>query len=673
LNIKITYNWLLEYLDTDATVYELQKYLSLCGPSFETLEKIGSDYVFDIEITSNRVDIASVFGIAQEATAILPQFGKKAKIKANPLAKFVFKAGQVSDRAEYLDIDIKDDGLISRFTTALIKDIKIEQSPKKIKERLEACGIQSINNIVDISNYIMLSLGQPTHMFDYDKIKNHKMVLRKSKKNEELVTLDGKKIKLPGDDIVIEDGSGRIIDLCGIMGGENSEITESTRNVLFFVQTYDKKSIRRTSMTTGQRTVAATYFEKGLDESRVENAIMYGLELIAKNTSGKMSGQILDIYKNAQETKSVKVYLKDIYKVIGIVIDEEKILSILNNLGFQTERHEDSELAYPDGVSFSVKVPSFRDDDINQKEDIIEEIARVYGYHNLPNNIAPQVYIKQPKDIESIFRGEGKIKKYLKHIGFHEFLNYSMISKSLLENLGFDPKKHLKIANTISEEIEYMRTMLVPSVIKNIKDNFGYRENLRIFEIAKIYLPKNNDLPEEKHKIAFGTTTDFFKLKGSIEGLFGELNIETYSFEKGEHGLLSSNQSANILIGSKKAGFIGQLKLDYQEKMGINAPVYIAEIELLTLVKNAKIIGSFKEPSTFAVIKLDATIENPKKINFAEIKNKAFQNSNLLTQLDYLGKYNNNISLRLYFSSNLENITENQAKSELDKILKSVN
>jgi len=228
MNIKITFNWLLEYLDTDATPNELQKYLSLCGPSIESVTKVGNDYVFDIEITSNRIDTASVIGIAQEAQAILPMFGKKAVLKLNPLLNL--KLNQIKSGSGFdLKVEIRNPDLVSRFTAIVFDGIVIGESPDYIKERLKLAGVKIINNVVDISNYLMLTLGQPIHMFDYDKISNHTMIVRASKKGEKLTTLDELEMTLPGGDIVIEDGGGRLIDLAGIMGGRNSAVEADRR------------------------------------------------------------------------------------------------------------------------------------------------------------------------------------------------------------------------------------------------------------------------------------------------------------------------------------------------------------------------------------------------------------------------------------------------------------
>jgi len=255
MNIKITHNWLLEYLDTDATPLEIQKYLSLCGPSVESVEKTeDGDYVYEIEITSNRIDSASVFGVALECQAILPMFGKRAKLILNPLEKYRFEKIETR-HASSLQVTIKNPSLCSRFSAVVLDNVKAIPSPDFIQKRLRAIGIKVINNVVDISNYLMVTFGQPTHVFDFDKIGKHTMIMRESKKGESIVTLDEKKVELPGGDIVIEDGNGELIDLCGIMGGLNSSFTDKTKRVLLFVQTYNKQLIRRTSMLTGQRTI----------------------------------------------------------------------------------------------------------------------------------------------------------------------------------------------------------------------------------------------------------------------------------------------------------------------------------------------------------------------------------------------------------------------------------
>jgi phenylalanyl-tRNA synthetase beta chain len=626
MNIKITYNWLLEYLDTDASPDQVREYLSLCGPSIESVEKVGDDYVFDIEIISNRIDYASVLGITQESLAILPMFGKKAKFKNNPLTEYQFtelKRELVAKKE--LKIKIVNPKLCQRFTAIIIENVNIEPSPKFISERLIACGIKSINNVIDISNYLMLALGQPVHVFDYDQIKDHTMIMRESKKGEKIVTLDEKEVTLPGGDIVMEDGSGRLIDLCGIMGGLNSAINDKTTNVVLFVQTYDKVRIRKTTMTTNIRTIAATFFEKGMDPQRVEPTLVYGVKLLKKYGQGKIASKLYDIYQSPKPNKILKIKFELFDKLIGVKIDHKKINDILINLGFIVE---------DDSHTLSLVVPSFRTNDINIPEDIIEEVARVYGYQNVPSVLQSIVYIDQPKEMEDIFIFQNKIKLLLKHLGLNEVINYSMVSKDQLTDFGLKPKEHLRLANTLSKDIEYLRTCLAVSLLKNIKDNLGKKETLRLFEISKVYLPKKAELPNETYRIGIATNTNYSDLKGIIEAIYKELNIS------------------------------GLPVPEINNRNG----VFLSEIDFQTLINNCQLVPKYKPLHPYAIIKLDKTFEISPNKTYGTIAKLAKQ-SKLLQKIEVITLYQNKLTLRFYYSSPNKNITEEEAKSELKKII----
>ena len=631
MNIKITYNWLLDYIDTDATPDQIREYLSLCGPSIESVQKIGNDYVFDIEIISNRIDYASVFGIAQESIAILPMFGKKAKFKNNPLKEFTFnKIVGVDPRVDLkLNIKITDPKLCSRFTAIVIEDVKIGPSPKFISERLVACGIKSINNVVDVSNYLMLALGQPVHTFDYDQIKMQTMIMRESKKGEKIITLDQVETILPGGDIVMEDGSGRLIDLCGIMGGLNSSITEKTKNVVLFVQTYDKVKIRKTTMSTGVRTVAANFFEKGLDPERVEPTLVYGIELLEKYAFGKVASKLYDIYPNPVKNKLLKIKFELIDKLIGLKIDHKKIIYILSNLGFVVKT--ESEF-------ISLTVPSFRTNDIDIPEDIIEEVARVYGYQNVPSVLQPAVYVNQPKDMENLFVFQNRIKIFLKHLGLNETINYSMISKNMIEDSGLRLEDHLRLSNSLSEDIEYLRISLVPSLSKNMKENMGRKDVVKIFEIAKVYLAKKGDLPNEVYKVGIATNTNYSDLKGIIEAVYKELNID---------------------VGNKNFYSVP----DIIEKNGI----FMVEIDFQSLIDKSQPVPKYKPLHPYSIIKLDKTFEIQPQTTYAVVRQKAFL-SKLLQKIEVVTLYQNRLTLRFYYSSPDRNITEEEAKIELEKV-----
>ncbi|OGK25705.1 phenylalanine--tRNA ligase subunit beta [Candidatus Roizmanbacteria bacterium RIFCSPHIGHO2_12_FULL_37_9b] len=668
MNIKITHNWLLEYLETDADPYEIQKYLSLCGPSVERVTKVDGDYVYDIEITSNRVDMASVFGFAQEAQAILPQFGKKAKLKFNPLKSYTFSSIETSSELkERLNIEIKNKNLCSRFTAIVLDNVKIGASPNFIRDRLNLCDIKSINNVVDISNYLMLALGQPVHVFDYDSIGRERsrpfptMILRESKKEEKIITLDGKQLTLPGGDIVIEDGDAKLIDLCGIMGGFNSAVNPKTNKVILFVQTYDSQKIRKTSMLTGQRTVAATYFEKVLDEERVEPTTVYGVELLQKYAGATIASQLYDIYPNPLKPKKVSILINDVQRIIGISLKKDIIIKILSNLGFIYHLG-------PPGTKMVFEVPSYRGRDVSIKEDLIEEIARIYGYHNLPNNIQPTVYVKQPKEVEQLFELQSKVKHFLKHLGLNEVMNYSMISKQMIDNSELRVEDHLELKNTISDEIRYMRSYLLPSLFVNIKNNEGKVKEVKFFEIAKTYKPQENNLPKEEYKLGIVINTSLTDLKGLIDALIVELNITNYVIKNTSYPFLSKNMQGEMFVEKDWIVKYGEISSQHKSNYQIRGNVYIAVFDFKTLIKYQKLLSSYNPINPFATIKLDLTMEFSSKKTFWDIKKLAFETSKLLQKIEVESVFKNKITLRFYFSSPERNLTEEEAKKELTNI-----
>ena len=659
MNIKITYNWLLDYLDTEADPYEIQKYLSLCGPSVENVEKIHGDFVFDIEITSNRIDTASVFGITQEALAILPQFNKKTFIKFDPLKNFIFKKIRQKDEKK-LDIEIKDPNLVSRISAVVLSDVKIGDSPKKLKQRLLDCGINPINNVVDVSNYIRIALGQPCHIFDYDSIGGSKMIIRKSTKGETLTTLDKEKVVLPGDDIVISDANGNLIDQPGIMGAFNSSVKSDTKNIILFVPISNGQMVRRTSMLTGKRSDSASYFEKGLDEERTEAALVYGSTLLQENARAVVSSKIIDIYKNKYKPRKIIVTFSQISNLIGQNIDKRDTVEILKRLGFNVTRRKDT---------LEIIIPSYRKNDIFIKEDVVEEVARIFGYFKISSNLQSIAYVPEQKDNQKINDATLEIKKYLKHIGLTEIINNSMISKDQIINSKLNEKDHIKLSNPISIELEYLRTSLIPSLLSNIKSNLGKQDTMALFEIAKTFHRQKVDLPKETTKLTIITNTNYFDLKGIVEALFSELNIVNIKFEEGTSELLAIKKQSKIKIKSKDVGDLGLINRDIRNNFGFYKNIYIAELDLFNIIQESKKLPEYKKSSSFSTIKLDLTVKN---LNFEDFKLKAFANSQYLQDIKVLDKYQDNITFRLFFSSYVKNLTEKEALKELEKIKKEV-
>lgn len=298
MNILIPDSWLKEFLKTKVPAPEIARSLLLCGPSVERVKPADKDWIYDIEITTNRSDTASIIGIAREANAILPQFNYKSKLVLPEI-----KIPKKPKSSLPLKVTIKPASICPRFSAIILDNVSIRPSPQLIKSRLEKAGIRSLNNMVDISNYLMLETGQPIHTFDYDQISGSTMKLRLSKPGETVTTLDNIKRTLPGGDIVIEDGKGKIIDLCGIMGAKNSAIRPETKKVIFFVQSYDPVLIRRTSMQLALRTEAAVRFEKGVDEKTIPEVIWRGLTMAREYCSARLASRLYDIYPNPAPAK----------------------------------------------------------------------------------------------------------------------------------------------------------------------------------------------------------------------------------------------------------------------------------------------------------------------------------------------------------------------------------
>lgn len=583
MQILIPDSWLREFIETDASPKQIQEALSLCGPSIERLHKKGDDYVYDIEVTTNRVDMMSVTGIAFECMAILPRFGYKVKMKNDPYAKQINLS--TKSKVEYLKVTV-DKNLCFRFSAALIKDVKVGESPKIIRDRLELCGLRPLNNVVDISNYLMLEMGHPVHTFDYDKIAGHKMILRESKKGEQLTTLDGKTFKLPGGNIVIEDGSGKLIDLCGIMGGQNSAVDENTKNVLLFVQVYEPSRIRKTSMSLAHRTDAAVLFEKGLAVENVLPTLQKGVEMF-----GRSKETVLDILNVSEKLSTIKLEIpltEFVSKRLGINLSSAEITKILKSLEFNVKSQ------------YEVEVPWIRTADVTIAEDLVEEVARIYGYHNLPSQLMSGnlPLIRNDKS----FYWENRIKQALKYWGFTETYTYSLVEKD----------SGLKLKNPLSSEWAYLRTSLIPSHQKIIIENLGRVKQLDLFEIANVYLPRKNELPlEQLHLIISSSNLNFSRLKGIVESL--EIELGT--------------------------------KIKYTQYLDNN---FVAvEINLGPVLQTATSIKTYIPISKFSPIIEDVNIILTE--SYDTLINKIKKISPLIKQIDLIDKYENKLTLRITY------------------------
>lgn len=678
MNILVPDSWLREFLVTKATPGDLQKYLSLCGPSIERVNKVGKEIIYDIEITSNRPDSMSILGIAREAAAILPRFGIATKLLHDPYSVTRNTSLKVVP-LKGIPVNIKTDPKLNpRLTSVVLTDVKVSPSPKWLRDKLESTGIRSLNNVIDITNYLMRAYGQPAHAFDYDEIKVKKgvptMILRASRKGEKIKTLDGKTHILPGDDIVIEDGSGRLIDLCGIMGAENSSIKSSTKNVVLFLQTYDPSHIRKTMMSLAHRTEAGSLFEKGTDPELVMPAILKGMEMIKELAGGAVASKIYDIYPSPYKSHQVSVFSEKLDNYLGIKLSGAEIKKYLLPLGFKTAISKDK---------VTVTVPSFRRD-ISINVDIIEEIARVYGYHNvgtkLPDSEPPIVM----PDKTLIWEEEIKIR--LRDWGFTELYTYSMISEKLMDIFELDRSKAYKITNPLSEEWVYLRPHLTPSVLAAIKQNLNLKDELKVFELSMTYGYRPNDLPTETPTlIVVWTGNKFREAKGLAEAIFKLFGIDfpastvipvpQESAGQAPAGIHQSDSnktlevygSVNLSLG--EYGSVGEISQNILSAMGIDKPVTRLYLDFSKLVAQAnptkKYVPIPKYPASFEDLAFIVPPETPVGQMI-----EAFRKADpLIAEVSLLDSYQNVRTLHVTYQSKIKNLTSENIQPVRENIL----
>jgi phenylalanyl-tRNA synthetase beta chain len=476
--MKISYNWLKDYVDIQKSPAELADDLSLFGHGVESIEKIGDDYVLDLEITPNRGDCLSILGIAREIAAL-----HNSKINTDSLIVSSIGVFDEFNLSKKINVQIVDPVICPRFTARVIDRIKIGESPKWMQEKLQSYGFRPINNIVDITNFVMIELGQPLHAFDYDKIKNGLMRIRKARKNEEVITLDGVKRILNEGAIIIEDDE-KIYDLAGIMGGKNSEVDDNTKTIILQGAIFDPVLIRRTSKELHHVTDASYRYERGVDFKGTTAAVERAASLIGQTSSGCQIGQMIDIQSQKFEPLKIEFSAKQINHLLGTNFSEKEITHYLERLGFKVS-------------SCLAEVPSWRVRDVKIWQDLAEEVARLYGYQKIKKTILSR---QPPAQENKEWEREQKIKDCLTNFGFTEVESYPYLSTKDLENAELDPKNCLEIKNPLSVETQFLRPDLLPSILKQIAKN-PWSPQIKIFEIGTIFRKSG-----EEKQIAIAST-----------------------------------------------------------------------------------------------------------------------------------------------------------------------
>ena len=536
-----------------------------------------NDTVFELEITPNRPDCLSHIGIARELSAY---YGKELKYPETEIKS------EISEKtSDNVKISIEDSNLSRRYVTRILKNVTVKESPKWLKERIEAVGLRSINNIVDVSNFILMEMNHPNHVFDLDKIEGNEIKVKSAVKGDKLVTLDEQERELEDGDIVICD-SKKILALGGVMGGLDSEVTDNTKNILLEVAQFNPQNVRKTSRRLTLSSDSSYRFERGIDVEDSIKVINRLANLIQEVAGGEILNGYVDVYPVPHENKVAELNFERLNRFVGKVIPREKVIEILRNLEIDVKDN---------GETLTLTAPSYRGD-LELEQDYFEEVIRMYGFDNI-ENILPRVDINKNSTLDTT-KLTDRVKTICASVGLKEVINYSFIPKDALQKLkftGVSEDKLIDISNPITEDFVTMRPTLLYSLIKNAKDNMNRNvSNIRFFEVSRTF-EKAEELAKEDIKVGIilagendktlwnpkPVHYDFYDLKGIVEEIFSKLKFQSFSIKRSVQTEFHPGRSADVFVGKEYIGSFGEIHPDVLENFGLNKKtVLVAEFNI---------------------------------------------------------------------------------------------
>lgn len=638
-------------------------------------------YEIDNKSLSHRSDLWGHYGMAREVAAILGQKFKEYKIK---------KSKAAAKSSIKFEVKVQNKKLCPRYLGAIVENIKVGPSPAWLASRLESVGVRSINNIVDITNYVMLELGQPLHAFDFDKIgdaKQKTIVVREAKEGENFTTLDGVQRKLDKSMLVIADNK-KAVAIAGVMGGANSEVDDKSTTIIFEAANFDFVSVRKTSMKLGLRSDASIRFEKGLDPNLAEMGMARALELLVRVMSGaKISGKIIDVKNFKLNQGPIKLSSEFLDKKIGEAIPAAKVASILKSLGFGVKKV---------GKVLNVKIPSWRaTGDIKIAEDLVEEVARVYGYDNILGKM-PEVSMSAPEENRAR-KAERMVKNILaRGLGMTEVYNYSFTEEKVIKKFGLNPAEHIRLKNSINKNLTHLRQSLVPGLVENISDNQHFADEVRIFEMGKIFFRelgelkmggKNTErLPRQDESLAGmvlkkNNETPFYEAKAAAEEILNALHV-AHKFEIWQKDLplwANGARTAKIVAGGRTLGIVTELAPGVQQSSGVRHRVGIFGINWLNLVELYKEAVAYEPIPKYPAIELDLAVLVPRKTVWDDVLKNIFETENkLVKEVKLFDVYEGrgmepgkkSLAFRVVYRSDERTLKLEEAKNVEQKIIK---
>lgn len=571
------------------------------------------DVIFEYEITSNRVDCNSVIGIAREAAAT---FNKEFK------PPVVEVSGNDEDAHDYIKVEVEDEELCPRYTARIVKNVKIGPSPKWMQRCLAANGIRPINNLVDITNYVMEEFGQPMHAYDLETIAGGRIVVRRAEKDEKFVTLDGQERQMDENVLMICDGE-KAVGIGGIMGGENSMITDNVKTVLFEAACFDGTNIRLSSKRLGLRTDASGKFEKGLDPNNAKAAIDRACQLMEELGAGEVVGGIVDVYSKVKEPVRLKFEPDRINHILGTELDKQTMLGYLEKI----------DLTYDEKTN-EIIAPTFRHD-IFRTADLAEEVARFFGYDNIPTTL-PSGQATTGK-LPFKMRIEEKAKDVAEYCGFSQGMSYSFESPKVFDKLLLDSEDSLRkavtIMNPLGEDFSIMRTVSLNGMLTSLATNYNRRnKNVRLYELGNVYLPKSlplTELPEEKMMFTLGMygEGDFYDMKGVVEEFFGRIGMTKrpdYNSQAGKN-FLHPGRQAEVYYENSLVGYLGEVHPEVCDNYGIGDRAYVAVIDIPAVLEYATFDHKYEGIAKFPAVTRDISMVVPKAVLAGQIEHMIIQ------------------------------------------------
>ncbi len=604
-----SYNWLQSLIKKKLPKpKKLVELLTIHSFEVEDVKKKGNDFVLDINVLPNRAsDCFSFIGIARECAALLGIQYNEPSVKLVEDKKVKAK--------NFVSIQVKNKNDCPRYSAGVMIDIKVGPSPKWMQQRLNVCGLRPISNIVDIANYVMLETGQPLHAFDLDKIAEQKIIVRKAKKGEKILTLDDEKYDLDKDILLIADKKGPLA-IAGIKGGKRAEIDKKTKRIVLESANFNPKTIRSSSKKIKLKTDASWRFEHGIDPNLTEIAINRALELIQEIAGGQIAQGLVDYYPKKVSAKTIKLDLADVEGMLGVKISDKAIKNILNKLGF--------EIFEVKAGKVKVKIPTRRLD-ISIPEDLIEEIGRIFGLEKIPC-LMPQVSLTSPTRNLDIF-WLNFIKNILKEVGFFEGYNRSFISQKDADIFKYKSLKLIELKNPPSADYQYLRPNLIINLLKNVKENQKFSKGIKIFELGKVF-KKKKSYKEKRMLVGLLEGGDFYEVKGMIDLLFNKLGISNVWYddyqvspEDSKISIWNSKICAEIKVDNQEIGFLGEISKNLLENLKIKNKLVGFELDFEKLKEIASQESAYSPVSVYPAAIRDLAVLVPKETKIIEVFN----------------------------------------------------